>query len=100
MIQYRADYARRDDRSIEQPLYPHGTRQRPAHEPHHPAPCAASRHAADCFFLRPGIRRWIITGSIVIENVFGIPGVGQLFVNGALNRDYGMILGLTILVAS
>jgi len=40
----------------------------------------------------------IITGSIVIENVFGIPGVGQLFVNGALNRDYGMILGLTILV--
>ena len=38
------------------------------------------------------------TGSIVIENVFGIPGVGQLFVNGALNRDYGMILGLTILV--
>ncbi|MGN6859539.1 ABC transporter permease subunit, partial [Neisseria sp. P0022.S006] len=40
----------------------------------------------------------IITGSIVIENVFGVPGVGQLFVNGALNRDYGMILGLTILV--
>ena len=40
----------------------------------------------------------IITGSIVIENVFGIPGIGQLFVNGALNRDYGMILGLTILV--
>lgn len=34
----------------------------------------------------------------MIENVFGIPGVGQLFVNGALNRDYGMILGLTILV--
>ena len=30
--------------------------------------------------------------------MFGIPGVGQLFVNGALNRDYGMILGLTILV--
>ena len=29
----------------------------------------------------------IITGSIVIKNVFGIPGVGQLFVNGALNRD-------------
>lgn len=56
-VQYCADYARRDDRSIEQPLYPHSTRQRPAHEPHHPAPCAASRHAADCFFLRSGIRR-------------------------------------------
>ena len=40
----------------------------------------------------------IITGAIVIETIFGLPGIGQLFVNGALNRDYGMILGLTILV--
>ncbi|KLT72836.1 oligopeptide transporter permease [Neisseria arctica] len=40
----------------------------------------------------------IITGSIVIETIFGLPGIGQLFVNGALNRDYGMVLGLTILV--
>ncbi len=34
----------------------------------------------------------IITGSIVIETIFGLPGIGQLFVNGALNRDYGMVL--------
>ena len=40
----------------------------------------------------------IITGAIVIESVFGLPGIGQMFVNGALNRDYGMILGLTIMV--
>ena len=40
----------------------------------------------------------IITGSIVIETIFGLPGIGQLFVNGALNRDYGMVLSLTILV--
>lgn len=40
----------------------------------------------------------IITGSVVIETVFGLPGVGQLFVNGALNRDYGLVLSLTILV--
>ena len=40
----------------------------------------------------------IITGAIVIETIFGLPGIGQLFVNGALNRDYGMVLGLTILV--
>ena len=33
-----------------------------------------------------------------MRHVFGLPGIGQLFVNGALNRDYGMILGLTILV--
>lgn len=40
----------------------------------------------------------IITGSIVIETIFTLPGIGQLFVNGALNRDYGMVLSLTILV--
>lgn len=40
----------------------------------------------------------IITGSIVIETIFNLPGIGQLFVNGALNRDYGMVLSLTILV--
>ena len=40
----------------------------------------------------------IITGSMVIESVFGLPGMGQLFVNGALNRDYSLVLSLTILV--
>lgn len=40
----------------------------------------------------------IITGSIVIETIFGVPGIGQLFVNGALNRDYSLVLSLTILV--
>ena len=40
----------------------------------------------------------IITGSIVIEVIFGLPGIGQLFVNGALNRDYSVVMSLTILV--
>ncbi|CDG21306.1 oligopeptide transport protein (ABC superfamily, membrane) [Xenorhabdus poinarii G6] len=42
----------------------------------------------------------IITGSMVIETIFGLPGLGQLFVNGALNRDYSLVLSLTILVGS
>lgn len=42
----------------------------------------------------------IITGSMVIETIFGLPGIGQLFVNGALNRDYSLVLSLTILVGS
>ncbi|MGL5800470.1 MAG: oligopeptide ABC transporter permease OppB [Plesiomonas sp.] len=42
----------------------------------------------------------IITGSIVIETIFGLPGIGQLFVNGALNRDYSMVLSLTIIVGT
>ncbi|NQY93655.1 MAG: oligopeptide ABC transporter permease OppB [Campylobacteraceae bacterium] len=40
----------------------------------------------------------IVTGSVVIETIFGLPGIGQLFVNGALNRDYNMVLTLTIIV--
>lgn len=42
----------------------------------------------------------IITGSMVIESVFGLPGMGKLFVNGALNRDYSLVLSLTILVGT
>ncbi len=34
----------------------------------------------------------IITGSMVIETIYGLPGIGQLFVNGALNRDYSLVL--------
>lgn len=42
----------------------------------------------------------IITGSVVIETFFTLPGVGQLFVNGALNRDYSLVLSLTIIVGA
>ncbi|MCL6270903.1 oligopeptide ABC transporter permease OppB [Sansalvadorimonas sp. 2012CJ34-2] len=42
----------------------------------------------------------IITGSVVVETVFGLPGIGQHFVNGALNRDYSLVLGLTIIIGS
>jgi oligopeptide transport system permease protein len=39
---------------------------------------------------------YLLTGSIVVENIFGLPGIGRLFVTGALNRDYGMVLGTVI----
>ncbi|MTI14433.1 oligopeptide ABC transporter permease OppB [Sansalvadorimonas verongulae] len=42
----------------------------------------------------------IITGSVVVETVFGLPGIGQHFVNGALNRDYSLVLGLTIIIGT
>ncbi len=38
----------------------------------------------------------IITGSVVIEQIFGIPGVGRHFVQGALNRDYTLVLGVVV----
>ncbi len=42
----------------------------------------------------------ILTGSVVIEQAFGIPGVGQFFVTGALNRDYTLVLGIVIFYAT
>ncbi len=39
----------------------------------------------------------VLTGSIVIEQVFGLPGIGRLFVTGALNRDYTVVTGVTVL---
>lgn len=42
----------------------------------------------------------ILTGSVVVEEIFGIPGVGQFFVRGALNRDYTLVLGIVIFYAS
>lgn len=38
----------------------------------------------------------LITGSVVIEQVFGIPGLGRYFVQGALNRDYTLVLGVVL----
>ena len=40
----------------------------------------------------------IITGSVVIETIFGLPGIGKLFVNAAFNRDYSLVLGITIII--
>ncbi|WMP17114.1 oligopeptide ABC transporter permease OppB [Thiothrix lacustris] len=38
----------------------------------------------------------IITGSVVIEQIFGIPGIGRHFVQGALNRDYTLVMGVVV----
>lgn len=37
-----------------------------------------------------------VTGSFVIEHIFGIPGMGEMFVKGIFNRDYPVILGSTV----
>jgi oligopeptide transport system permease protein len=38
----------------------------------------------------------ILTGSFIIENIFAIPGLGRHFVTSIYNRDYTVILGVTI----
>lgn len=50
-------------------------------------------------FLGPALAG-IISGSFVVETIFQIPGLGQWFVKGALNRDDFLILGLTLLFAA
>ncbi len=42
---------------------------------------------------------FIITGSIVIEQIFAIPGVGRYFVQGAIDRDYTLVMGTVVLVS-
>jgi ABC-type dipeptide/oligopeptide/nickel transport system permease component len=42
----------------------------------------------------------LITGSVVVENVFGIPGVGRLLVQGITQRDYSLIMGAALLYAT
>jgi oligopeptide transport system permease protein len=46
-------------------------------------------------YLGPAVAA-IITGSIVIEQIFSIPGIGRYFVQAALNRDYTLVMGVTI----
>jgi oligopeptide transport system permease protein len=42
----------------------------------------------------------LLTGAVVIETVFGLPGLGRYFVQGALNRDYPLVLGVVMLYAA
>ena len=42
----------------------------------------------------------VLTGSVVVEEIFGVPGLGQLFVRGSLNRDYTLVLGVVIFYAT
>ena len=46
-------------------------------------------------YLGPNIAN-IITGSVVIEQIFGLPGIGRYFVQAALNRDYTLVMGVVI----
>lgn len=43
---------------------------------------------------------FLMVGSFVVESVFTIPGIGQEFVNAVTNRDYTLIMGLTIFVGT
>lgn len=41
----------------------------------------------------------LLTGSVVVETIFSLPGVGRYFVLGALNRDYTLVMGTVVLIS-
>ena len=41
----------------------------------------------------------LLTGSFIVENIFQIPGIGVFLINGSLNRDYTVVVGLSLLYA-
>ena len=43
---------------------------------------------------------YIVTGSLVVEKIFAVPGIGRSFVSSITNRDYTLIMGTTIVLAT
>lgn len=43
---------------------------------------------------------YIVTGSLVVEQIFAVPGIGRAFVNSITSRDYPLLMGTTIVLAS
>jgi oligopeptide transport system permease protein len=41
----------------------------------------------------------LLTGSVIVETIFGVPGIGRYFVQAALNRDYTLVMGTVIVIA-
>jgi oligopeptide transport system permease protein len=50
-------------------------------------------------FLGPAFAG-LLSGSFVVETIFQIPGLGRFYVQAAFNRDYTMILGATVFLAT
>ncbi|HKX64882.1 MAG TPA: ABC transporter permease subunit, partial [Rhizomicrobium sp.] len=50
-------------------------------------------------YLGPALAS-ILTGSLIVEQIFGLPGIGRYFVQGALNRDYTLVLGVVVCYAA
>jgi oligopeptide transport system permease protein len=50
-------------------------------------------------FLGPALAG-VMTGSLVVELAFGLPGIGRFFVQGAMNRDYTLVMGVVIFYAA
>ena len=50
-------------------------------------------------YLAPAVAS-IMTGSLVVESIAGLPGIGRYMVQGALNRDYTLVMGMVIIYST
>lgn len=50
-------------------------------------------------YLGPAIAG-VLTGSVVVEKIFGLPGIGRAFTEAAIERDYPVVMGITIVYAA
>jgi oligopeptide transport system permease protein len=50
-------------------------------------------------YLVPAVAA-ILTGSLVVESISGLPGIGRYLVQGAINRDYTLVLGMVIIYSA
>ena len=59
-------------------------------------PVAYLSASAIFHYLGPAIAG-LLTGSLIVEQIFGLPGIGRYFVDGAISRDYPLVMGVTVL---
>jgi oligopeptide transport system permease protein len=50
-------------------------------------------------YLGPAIAN-LLVGSVVVEKIFAIPGIGPYFVDAAFNRDYFLVMGIVVLYSA
>jgi oligopeptide transport system permease protein len=50
-------------------------------------------------YLGPAVAG-LLTGSLIVEQIFGIPGIGRYFIQGAVNRDYTLVMGVLIVYST
>src|SRR5258708_39301427 len=50
-------------------------------------------------YLGPALA-FVVTGSLVVETVFGLPGTGRYLVQGAIDRDYPLVMGMIVVYGS
>ena len=50
-------------------------------------------------YLGPAVA-FVVTGSLVVESIAGLPGIGRYMVQGALNRDYTLVMGMVIIYST